>query len=149
MGWLYITICCDSHGGVSPLADDLWCEIADHKGTRIGVTTVDRPAAAPQEGDFDLGYRVIGDPSFIAGMTASATIFVSSSGTSSFMPVIAEMRNPKDYKKALFTCMAILNASYLAFSLVVYRWCGVWMANPSLGVSLQIIRFRVNERTYR
>ncbi len=67
-------------------------------------------------------------------MTASATIFVSSSGTSSFVPVIAEMKNPRDYKKALFTCMAILNSTYLAFSLVVYRWCGQWVANPSLGV---------------
>lgn len=100
------------------------------------MTTLDRPAAAPQVGDFELGYYVIGKPTFIAGMTASATIFVSSSGTSSFMPVVAEMKNPKDYKKALFTCMSILNASYLAFGLVVYRWCGSWVANPSLGVRL-------------
>lgn len=98
------------------------------------MTTRDRPASAPPTGDFDLGYHVIGHPSFISGMTASATIFVSSSGTSSFMPVIAEMKNPRDYKKALFTCMAILNAAYLSFSLVVYRWCGQWVANPSLGV---------------
>jgi len=98
------------------------------------VTTIDRPASGPQTGDFDLGYHVIGHPGFIAGMTASATIFVSSSETSSFMPVIAEMKNPTDYKKAFFTCMAVLNAAYLAFSLVVYRWCGQWVANPSLGV---------------
>lgn len=50
------------------------------------------------------------------------------------MPVIAEMKNPRDYNKALLTCMAILNAAYLSFSLVVYRWCGKWVANPSLGV---------------
>ncbi|KAL2211410.1 neutral amino acid permease [Sarocladium strictum] len=99
----------------------------------VGVTTLDRPAAAPQTGDFDLGYSVIAHPTFIAGMTASATIFISSSGTSSFMPVIAEMKNPKDYNKALFTCMGVLNSAYLAFSLVVYRWCGAWVANPSLG----------------
>jgi hypothetical protein len=42
------------------------------------VTTLDRPAAAPQTGDFDLGYSVIAHPTFIAGMTASATIFISS-----------------------------------------------------------------------
>ncbi|KIX05270.1 uncharacterized protein Z518_06142 [Rhinocladiella mackenziei CBS 650.93] len=101
----------------------------------VGMTTRDRPASAPQTDDYDSGYHVIGHPNFIAGMTASATIFVSSSGTSSFMPVIAEMKNPRDYKKALFTCMAILNAAYLSFSLVVYRWCGKWVANPSLGGS--------------
>lgn len=49
------------------------------------------------------------------------------------MPVISEMRNPKDYKKSLFVCMSIVTASYLTFSLVVYYYCGVWVASPSLG----------------
>jgi hypothetical protein len=106
----------------------------------VGVTTTDRPAAAPQTGDYDLGYHVIAYPTFVAGMSASATIFVSSAGTSAFLPVISEMRNPKDYKKALFLCMAIVNASYLSFSLVVYRWCGKWVASPSLGSAGQTIK---------
>ena len=29
--------------------------------------------------------------------------------------------------------MGIVQASYLAFSLVVYKWCGKWVTNPSLG----------------
>jgi hypothetical protein len=99
----------------------------------IGVTTRDRPAAAPQTGEYELGYYVIAHPTFIAGMSASATIFVSSAGTSAFLPVIAEMRRPKDFNKALYTCMFIVNAAYLSFSLVVYRWCGEWVASPSLG----------------
>lgn len=57
-------------------------------------------------------------------MTASATIFVSYSGISSFIPVIAEMKRPGDYNKALLTCMAILNACYLTLGLVAYPWCG-------------------------
>lgn len=99
----------------------------------IGVTTVDRPAAAPQEGDFDLGYHVIAYPSFAEGMTATATIFVSSAGTSAFLPVISEMKNPRDYRKALYICMGLVLCMYLSFSLVVYRWTGQWVANPSLG----------------
>ena len=102
----------------------------------IGVTTRDRPAAAPQAGPFELGYYAIANPTFIAGMTASATIFVSSAGTSAFIPVIAEMRNPKDFNKALFLCMAVVQSAYLTFSLVVYRWCGQWVASPSLGVCI-------------
>lgn len=58
----------------------------------IGVTTRSRPAAAPQTGSFDLGYHAIAYPTFIAGMTATCTIFVSSAGTSAFLPVISEMR---------------------------------------------------------
>jgi hypothetical protein len=65
----------------------------------IAVTTLDRPAAAPQTGDFDLGYHVIAYPTFVAGITATATIFVSSAGTSAFLPVISEMRQPRIIEK--------------------------------------------------
>ncbi|KAF2006428.1 hypothetical protein P154DRAFT_551118 [Amniculicola lignicola CBS 123094] len=99
----------------------------------IGVTTRDRPAAAPQTGPFELGYHAIAYPTFIAGMTATCTIFVSSAGTSAFLPVISEMRNPRDYNKAVYVCMAIVQASYLTFALIVYKWCGAYVANPSLG----------------
>ncbi|ETN37111.1 uncharacterized protein HMPREF1541_08101 [Cyphellophora europaea CBS 101466] len=99
----------------------------------IGVTQRDRPAAAPQSGPYELGYTVFGSPDFVAGINAATSIFCSGSGTSAFMPVISEMRNPKDYKKSLFVCMGIVTASYLTFSLVVYYYCGVWVASPSLG----------------
>ncbi|RAK98893.1 putative neutral amino acid permease [Aspergillus ibericus CBS 121593] len=99
----------------------------------IGVTTRTRPAIAPQTGPYDLGYRVIGHPTFAAGITASATIFVSSAATSAFLPVISEMRKPKDYPKAVYLCMTFVTASYLAFALVIYRWCGQWIASPALG----------------
>lgn len=99
----------------------------------VGVTTRDRPAAAPQTGDFELGYHVIGSPTFVTGMTAAATIFCSGAGTSAFLPVISEMRQPRDYNKAVYVCMSLVTASYLTFSLVVYAWCGQWVASPSLG----------------
>ena len=101
----------------------------------VGVTQRDRPAAAPPIGDFDLGFSAIKEPTFAAGMVAASTIFYSSSGTSAFLPIMSEMRNPKDYKKALYLCMIIVNASYIAFSMVMYKWAGKWIADPSLGVS--------------
>jgi hypothetical protein len=58
----------------------------------VGVTTRDRPAAAPPTGDFDFGYHAIAYPTFMVGMTATATIFVSTAATSAFLPVISEMR---------------------------------------------------------
>ncbi|KUI70339.1 N amino acid transport system protein [Cytospora mali] len=99
----------------------------------VGVTTQDRPVAAPQTGDFDLGYHAIAHPTFVAAITSVATIFCSGAGTSAFLPVISEMKKPRDYNKAVYLCMSIVTASYLAFSLVVYRWCGKWVASPSLG----------------
>lgn len=127
----------------------------------VGVTTLDRPAAAPQTGEYDLGYHVIANPTFVAAITSVSTIFVSSAGSSAFMPVMSEMKRPRDYNKAVYLCsmsqqhhlvpstrlpdpclahpsdnhntVSVVTASYLAFSLVVYRWCGKWVASPSLG----------------
>ena len=104
----------------------------------IAVTTRDRPAAAPATGEYDLGFYAVAYPSFAAGMVATCTIFVSSAGTSAFLPVISEMKNPRDFRKALFLCMSLVTAAYLAFSLVVYRWCGQWVASPSLGSAGQV-----------
>ncbi|KAK5130907.1 hypothetical protein LTR08_001570 [Meristemomyces frigidus] len=106
----------------------------------VGVTTRDRPAAAPATGDYELGYYAIAYPTFASGMVASCSIFVSSANTAAFLPVISEMRNPKDYRKALFVCMSIVTGAYLSFSLVVYRWCGQWVASPSLGSAGQTIK---------
>ncbi|KAF2236762.1 hypothetical protein EV356DRAFT_530668 [Viridothelium virens] len=99
----------------------------------IGVTTRSRPAAAPQTGPYELGYFVIAHPTFVEGITASTTIFVSSGGSGAFLPVISEMKKPQDYSKAVFAAMGLVQSAYLAFSLVVYRWCGQWVASPSLG----------------
>lgn len=99
----------------------------------MGVTTRDRPTAAPQTGDYDFGYYVIGNPTFVAAITSVATIFCSGAGTSAFLPVMSEMKRPRDYNKAVYLCMGIVTAAYLSFSLVVYRYCGKWVASPSLG----------------
>ncbi|KAK1980691.1 transmembrane amino acid transporter [Colletotrichum cereale] len=106
----------------------------------VAVTQLDRPAAAPQTGDFDLGYHVIGNPNFVTGITSVATIFCSGAGTSAFLPVISEMKKPRDYNKAVYLCMAVVTASYLTFSLVVYRWCGQWVASPSLGSAGYVVK---------
>ncbi|KAG7139420.1 N amino acid transport system protein like [Verticillium longisporum] len=106
----------------------------------VGVTTRDRPAAAPQTGDFELGYHVFGNPTFVTGITSVATIFCSGAGTSAFLPVISEMRKPRDYNKAVYLCMGIVTASYLTFSLVVYRYCGQWVASPSLGSAGDVVK---------
>lgn len=97
------------------------------------MTQRDRPAAAPQTGDYEFGYHVIGHPSFVAAITSVASIFCSGAGTSAFLPVISEMKRPRDYNKAVYLCMGIVTASYLTFSLVVYAYCGKWVASPSLG----------------
>jgi hypothetical protein len=82
---------------------------------------------------------VIAYPSFSAGVTASATIMGSSAGTSAFLPVIAEMRTPKEYRKALYACMSFVTVTYTIFSLVIYRYCGKWVTSPSLGSTSGVV----------
>lgn len=106
----------------------------------VAVTQVSRPAAAPQEGPFELGFAAIAHPNFAAGMVATCSIFVSYAGTSAFLPVISEMREPRDFRKSLYVCMAIVIASYVSFSLVVYRYCGAWVAVPSLGSAGETVK---------
>lgn len=99
----------------------------------VGVALRERPAAAPAEGAFDLGFHVVGAPSFAAGITATATIFIASAAGPVYLPIIAEMRRPQDYRKAVLPVGVIVGSVYLAVSLVVYYYCGQWIATPSLG----------------
>ncbi|GAA5887079.1 hypothetical protein JCM6882_009440 [Rhodosporidiobolus microsporus] len=106
----------------------------------VAVGARSRPAMAPA-GDFDLGWFPVGkDISFLTGLSASTVIFISSSGHSANVPIIAEMRNPKEYKKPIALTMTILNVSYLVFGLVIYRYCGQYIASPSLGSAGTLIK---------
>jgi hypothetical protein len=53
----------------------------------VAVAVRDRPAMAPATGEYELGFYAIGRPTFLTGMTAALTIFISSGGTSSFIPM--------------------------------------------------------------
>jgi hypothetical protein len=106
----------------------------------VGVTLTDRPAAAPQEGAYDLGFHSVAHPSFAAGITATATIFIASAAGPVYLPVIAEMRRPQDYRKAVLPVGVIVGAIYLACSVVVYYYCGQWIATPSLGSAGPLVK---------
>ena len=90
----------------------------------VAVTQQSRPAIAPQTGPYELGWAAIAYPSFVAGITATANIFISGSGSMMYMPVVSEMKNPLDYRKACLVAGFFVGALYLTFSLVIYRWCG-------------------------
>jgi len=43
------------------------------------------------------------------------------------------MRRPQDFKKSAIIVAALVGSIYLSFSMVMYKWCGQWIASPSLG----------------
>jgi hypothetical protein len=99
----------------------------------VAVSQTGRPAAAPQTGDFDLGWKPIAYPTFVVGMINAMNIFISTCGSSMFLPVIAEMKRPQDYRKACLIAGFIVGAIYLSFSLAMYRYCGIWLSVPAFG----------------
>lgn len=101
----------------------------------IAVTIPERPAAAPQTGDFDLGFLALPpkETTFVTAWAASLAIFSSSANTSGFVPVISEMKQPNDFFKSLYTSMAWVTSAYLSLALTVYAYCGKWVASPALG----------------
>ncbi|CAK7234861.1 hypothetical protein SBRCBS47491_009091 [Sporothrix bragantina] len=98
----------------------------------VGVTQVDRPAAAPQEGPYDLGVVAVGSPTFVPGFVAAINLFAAYGSTPTFMPVIAEMKAPRAFTKSLFSSQLFLAVCYISFAVVVYVYCGQYVASPSL-----------------
>ncbi|OAL20297.1 hypothetical protein AYO22_09009 [Fonsecaea multimorphosa] len=105
------------------------------------------PGAAPKTGPFDLGVIAVGSPGFVAGLTATLNLFSGYGATPTFMPVIAEMRRPKSFPKALFSSQAFLSICYIIFGTVVYVYCGQYVASPSLasaGGTIEKISFGIS-----
>ena len=99
----------------------------------VAVSKQDRPPAAPQTGPFELGYVALGTPGFVVGMLMTLNIFVSTSGPFMYLPVIAEMRKPSDFKKATIWAGIISGAIYFTFPMVIYAYVGVWISSPAFG----------------
>ncbi|KAF2148584.1 transmembrane amino acid transporter [Myriangium duriaei CBS 260.36] len=99
----------------------------------ISVGVQDRPPGAPQTGLWQSDYRIVGHPSFVEAMSSISTIIFAFTGTPYFIPIISEMKNPRDYFKSLYACQAIVFTVYLIIGIIVYYYCGSYVASPALG----------------
>lgn len=94
-----------------------------------------RPSLAPQEGPWDKAVVIWGTPTFADAMTAISNIVLAFAGTASFLPIAAEMRNQRDYKKAVLLCQGFVTCFYLAIGIAVYAMAGQYVASPALGTA--------------
>ncbi|WWC62344.1 uncharacterized protein I303_104940 [Kwoniella dejecticola CBS 10117] len=107
----------------------------------ISVGIQDRPSAAPQTGPWDKNIAAVNhEGTFLGGMGAVSTVVFSYSGTPAFFNVVGEMRKPRDYDRSLYWCQSIVTATYLTIGIVVYYYCGQYLANPALGSAGTIIK---------
>jgi amino acid permease len=99
----------------------------------IGVGVQDRPDAAPQEGEWKSDYRIIGNPTFGEATAAFSTFVFAYAGTPLFFPIVSEMRDPRQYNKALILCQIVVTITYMVVGIVIYYFCGSYVASPALG----------------
>lgn len=105
----------------------------------IAVGVVDRPAAAPP-GDFDLQLRAFGNPTFADGMVAVVNILFAWAGSPGYFSVIAEMRQPQQYRRAMIASQLFCGIFYSTVAIVLWRYCGIYVASPALGSAGPLIK---------
>jgi amino acid permease len=66
-------------------------------------------------------------------MAAIASIIFAFCGVPAYFSVISEMADPREYPKALALCRGIATSVYLTIGIVVYYYCGDYVASPALG----------------
>ncbi|KAF4978231.1 hypothetical protein FZEAL_5336 [Fusarium zealandicum] len=106
----------------------------------IAVGVQDRPDSAPQDGTWVPDYKLFNNPTFADAMSAIAAFVFAYAGTPLFFPIAAEMREPRDYKKALFLCQTVVTVTYIVVGIVVYYYCGSYVASPALGSAGKTIK---------
>lgn len=99
----------------------------------IAVGLQDRPAAAPQAGPWQSDYKLFGKPSFTQAISACSSIIFSYAGTPAFFNIAAEMRNPRQYTRGLIICQSVISVTYIVVGVVVYYYCGSYVASPAPG----------------
>ncbi|KAG9611999.1 amino acid transporter, partial [Aureobasidium melanogenum] len=99
----------------------------------IAVGIQDRPAAAPQQGPWSSDWKLVGDPSFTDAISSIGSIVFAYAGTPAFFSIVAEMRDPRQYTKALIVCQSTITVVYIVIGIVVYYFCGSYVASPALG----------------
>ncbi|WVW84350.1 hypothetical protein I302_106384 [Kwoniella bestiolae CBS 10118] len=99
----------------------------------ISVGVQDRPAEAPQVGSWDKGLVIWGKPSFTDAISAVSTLVFSFAGTPGFFGIVSEMKNPRLYTRSMLLCQSVVTMAYLTIGIIVYCFCGIYVASPALG----------------
>ncbi|CAH0019939.1 unnamed protein product, partial [Clonostachys rhizophaga] len=116
------------------------CIIAAVLTVTVAVGLQDRPSDAPKEGVWKSDYVLFANPSFTDAISAISTIIFSYAGTGAFFPIVSEMRDPSQYNKALYLCHTVVTVIYVIVGVVVYYYCGSYVASPALGSAGPLIK---------
>lgn len=99
----------------------------------IAVGVQGRPADAPDTGEWVPDYKLIGSPTFAEGTRAVSSLIFAYAGTPAFFNIVSEMRDQRLYTRSLLICQSGVTITYITIGVVVYYFCGSYVASPALG----------------
>ncbi|OAK93889.1 hypothetical protein IQ06DRAFT_90461 [Phaeosphaeriaceae sp. SRC1lsM3a] len=105
----------------------------------IAVGVEDKPSDAP-EGPWKSDYLLFGKAAPAEAFASLSSIVFAYAGTPAFFNIASEMRDPRQYTKALIVCQSLMTAVYIAIGVVVYYFCGSYVASPALGSAGPIMK---------
>lgn len=106
----------------------------------IAVGIQDRPSSAPKEGPWKSDYKLFGNPSFTEAISAVSAFVLAYAGTPFFFPIASEMRDFSNYRKAIAVCQGTVTVVYVTIGIVVYYFCGSYVASPALGSAGPLVK---------
>lgn len=106
----------------------------------VGVGVQDRPSSAPQTGPWSSDYRIRNAPSFAEGISAVCSLVTACSATPAYFSLAAEMRDLRFFTRSLVVSQIGSTIIYLIIGVVVYYYCGSFVASPALGSAGPLIK---------
>lgn len=104
----------------------------------IAVAVRGRPSSAPQGWSSD--FKVSATPSFTDGVSAVATLIFACSATPAYFSIVAEMRDPRFFTRAVVISQIGSTLLYATVGIVVYYYCGSLVVSPALGSAGTLVK---------
>lgn len=96
----------------------------------------------PKDVEWVSDYKLVaarGTP-FNVAVNAVSTFIFAYAGTPAFFSIAAEMRDPREYNKALIFCQSFVTAFYLTVGIVVYYYAGSYVSSPAPGTAGPVLK---------
>lgn len=92
----------------------------------------EKPEDAPP-GPWESDFNLFGNRTFPNAASALSSLVFAYAGTPAFFSIVSEMREPRHYTRSLIICQSTVTITYLVIGIVVYYFCGSYVASPALG----------------
>lgn len=104
----------------------------------IAVGVSGGPSTTPQGWTSD--FKISAGPSFADGVSAVSTLIFACSATPAYFSLVAEMKDPEYFSRAVIISQICSTAVYLIVGTIIYYFCGSMVASPALGSAGPLIK---------